>query len=170
MILLLITVSTVTELIKPVDNVLAMTGSERNNYSERDHLTVILQLFYLDGEVSEEIVTEKVTKMEDLWNEYRDWKLVDIYTDQVILKKEINDISPLLKANGYFGLTEDGTLSIFNGRPENMDIIQSFFQIDINKLESKKQQSLRDGIPVRDKDQFQEVLKAFKPYTLIKKE
>jgi forespore regulator of the sigma-K checkpoint len=74
----------------------------------------------------------------------------------------------LLKANGFFGITEDGVLSIFNGRPDQLRIIQSFFQIDIMKLESAKQEELLQGIPIKTKDRFVEVLETFKPYSLKK--
>lgn len=132
---------------------------------ELQKMTVILQLFYLDGEISEEIVTEELNDMESLWKEYQDWKLVDINTNQVVFKKYIDDISPVLKANGFFGLSEAGALSIYNGKPNGSNIIQSFFQIDIDKLESSKQEELRRGIPIKDKNNFQKVINAFKPYS-----
>jgi len=59
-------------------------------------------------------------------------------------------------------------LSIFNGRPDQLRIIQSFFQIDIKKLESTKQEELLQGIPIKTKDRFVEVLETFKPYSLKK--
>jgi forespore regulator of the sigma-K checkpoint len=71
----------------------------------------------------------------------------------------------LLKTNGYFGITHKGVLSIFNGRPEQSKIIQSFFQIDIKKLESNKQKELLDGIPIKTKDRYVHVLETFKPYS-----
>ena len=132
--------------------------------AEMQELTVILQLFYLDGEVREEIVTEHA-QLEDLWHKYKDWDLVDFNTHRVVFKKNIDDISPLLKANGYFGLSEDGILSVFDGKPANRNVIHSFFQIDIQKLESRKQEQLAEGIPVRTKEDFQKVLNAYKPFS-----
>jgi forespore regulator of the sigma-K checkpoint len=78
----------------------------------------------------------------------------------------VNDISPLLKMNGYFGLTKDGTLSIFNGKPKEADIIQSFFQIDVKKLESKHYQQLLKGIPVKSKEDFARVVETMKKYEM----
>jgi len=83
----------------------------------------------------------------------------------MVFRKQMDDISPLLKANGYFGITEDGVLTIFNGRPDRSRIIQSFFQIDVRKLESKKQEELIQGIPIKTKDRYVEVLETFKPYS-----
>ncbi|WP_240338420.1 intercompartmental signaling factor BofC [Peribacillus alkalitolerans] len=128
---------------------------------------IILQREYLDGDVSEETIIVEILAMEDLWAQYRDWQLVDQNENRMIFKKTMDDISPLLKANGYFGITEDGTLSIFNGRPDSADIIQSFFQIDVEKLEGLKYEELKHGIRILDKHQYVQVLEAFKPYSVL---
>lgn len=74
---------------------------QENNPIERK---VILQRMYLDGELSEEKLTETIRTMEDFWLKYQGWKVVDQNEDQIVLKKIENDISPLLKANGYLGM------------------------------------------------------------------
>ncbi|MBD3107856.1 BofC C-terminal domain-containing protein [Bacillus sp. AGMB 02131] len=125
---------------------------------------VTLQSIFLDGELTEEIVFKESASPEEVMQQYADWELVKQTDKELVFQKRINDISPLLKTNGYFGLTEDGVLSIFNGRPSDSDVIHSFFQIDVDMLEVKKQQELGDGIRVNDKDQFQAVLETFKPY------
>lgn len=130
------------------------------------HLKLILERVYLDGEVSEESVQEKVTSLESFWSKYDQWQLKGSNESSIIFTKKVDDISPLLKANGYFGVTDKGVLSIFNGKPEHSKIIQSFFQIDVKKLESRKQQELTNGIPVKTKDRYVKVLETFKPYSL----
>lgn len=125
---------------------------------------VTLQSIFLDGELTEEIVFKETASPEDVMLQYVNWELVKQTDKELVFQKRINDISPLLKTNGYFGLTEDGVLSIFNGRPSDSDVIHSFFQIDMDMLEVKKQQELGDGIRVNDKDKFQAVLETFKPY------
>ncbi|MFD2446196.1 BofC C-terminal domain-containing protein [Bacillus sp. CGMCC 1.16607] len=125
---------------------------------------VILKRVYLDGEVSEERLTETVWSMEHFWLKYEQWELIDTYEKGLVFKKPVDDISPLLKANGFFGITEDGTLTIFNGRPHQTNIIQSFFQINIEKLESRKHLQLKKGIPIKTKDRYVNVLETFKPY------
>ncbi|WP_053364206.1 intercompartmental signaling factor BofC [Bacillus sp. FJAT-27251] len=133
-------------------------------------LTVILERVYLDGEVSEERVEEKVWALSDFWARYEGWELISLEDNQVVFKQHVDDISPLLKANGYFGLSGDGVLTIFNGRPDESNIIQSFFQIDVGKLESRKRQELRNGIPIRSKDEYEKVLETFKSYTRDEKQ
>lgn len=133
------------------------------------HITVILERSYLDGEVSQEVVKETCWSMEDFWAKYEEWRLVSRDKTKMVFRKQVDDISPLLKANGFFGITKDGVLTIFNGRPDHSRIIQSFFQIDMKRLESKKQEELMQGIPILTKDRYVQVLETFKPYS-IKKE
>ncbi|MGA5691011.1 BofC C-terminal domain-containing protein [Cytobacillus pseudoceanisediminis] len=128
-------------------------------------IDVILEREYLDGEVSQETIEETIWTLEDFWAKYDQWQLVDMDIDYIVFRQKMDDISPLLKANGYFGVTEDGTLTIFNGRPQETNIIQSFFQIDLGKLESTKCEELKKGIPIETKDRYVEVLETFKSYT-----
>jgi forespore regulator of the sigma-K checkpoint len=129
-------------------------------------MEVILKRIYLDGEISEEYVEESVWSMEDFWSKYDKWQLVNMNTDELVFKQEVDDISPLLKTNGYFGISNEGILTIYNGKPEKANIIQSFFQIDLKKLESKQQENLQKGIPIKTKDRYVKVLETFKNLTI----
>lgn len=131
-------------------------------------IQVILERVYLDGEVSQEVVNETFWSMENFWAKYDQWQVIDIDESTVVFRQQMDDISPLLKANGFFGITEDGVLTIFNGRPDRSKIIQSFFQIDMKKLESFRQRELLQGIPIKTKDRYVEVLQTFQPYSIKK--
>lgn len=141
-------------------------AQEITNYEarEQDKLQMMLQLFYFDGKVTGEMIKEDVNDIEQLWNEYHDWKLVEINLDHIILQKKINDISPVLKANGYFGLTDGGLLTVFKGEPNENNIIQSFYQIDLEKLKTLQYEQLKKGIPVQSKEDFQNIYNTFKQY------
>jgi forespore regulator of the sigma-K checkpoint len=131
-------------------------------------LRVILERIYLDGEVSEEITEETVVSMKSIWKKYKGWQLVDMDDEQIVFQKVVNDISPLSKANGYFGLTKDGTLSIFEGKPnESSRVIQSFFQIDIKKLESHQHEQLKKGIRVVSKARYKDIIETYRDFALI---
>ncbi|MED4225039.1 intercompartmental signaling factor BofC [Neobacillus cucumis] len=145
---------------------LAAQPEDQTINTKPQNLTVILERVYLDGEVSQEVVHETCWKMENFWAKYDQWQLTNINQSTYVFRKQVDDISPLLKANGFFGVTEDGVLTIFNGRPGQSRIIQSFFQIDIKKLESKKQEELIQGIPIKSKDHYVKVLETFKPYSV----
>ena len=153
---------TIIGLASPTDN------HQKEEMTNPLNMTVILERAYLDGEISQEVVHETCWSIENFWAKYDQWQLVDIDESTFVFRKQVNDISPLLKANGFFGITEDGVLSIFNGRPDQLKIIQSFFQIDIKKLESTKQEELIQGIPIKTRDRYVEVLETFKPYSLKK--
>lgn len=133
---------------------------------ENDQLQVILQREYLDGELSEEKITEWVWSIEEFKNKYRDWKIIEQTKDHIVLHKMENDISPLLKTNGYFGITKDGTLSIYKGKPEEDKIIHTFFQIDVGKLEVYQQEELQQGIQIISKDQFNSLIKEYREYAV----
>ncbi|PLR80052.1 regulator [Bacillus canaveralius] len=133
-------------------------------------ISVIFERVYLDGEISEERVKETVWSTEDFWAKYAGWQIVDLGENRVVFRQHIDDISPLLKANGYFGITDKGILTIFNGRPDQSNVIHSFFQIDIGKLESVKREQLKKGIPVMTKDRYEKVLETFKTYSTQKQQ
>ena len=129
-------------------------------------LDVTLKRVYMDGEVSEENITEMIWALEDFWAKYEAWQLVDMDEERLVFETRMDDISPILKLNGFFGISDDGTLSIFNGKPQQADVIQSFFQLDIRKLEGNKHTQLKEGIPVKTKEDYVEVLETLKPYSL----
>lgn len=134
------------------------------NVANPKTVTVILERIYLDGEISEEIVEETILSMEDFWAEYADWNLVDQDETQVVFQQKVDDISPLLKINGYFGISEEGILNIYEGKPSDQKIIQSFFQINTKELKSHQQLELKKGIPILSSDRYKEVLKMYKKY------
>lgn len=148
----------------PLTGIAAQLDDQRR--TEPLHITVVLEQTYLDGEVSQEIVKETCWSMANFWAKYDQWQLIKNEKTRMVFRKQVDDISPLLKANGFFGISKDGVLTIFNGRPDHSRIIQSFFQIDIKKLESKKQEELLQGIPIRTKDRYVQVLETFKPYSI----
>lgn len=127
-------------------------------------INVILERVYLDGEKSEERVQETILSMEDFWAFYQDWDLIDQNKNEMIFRKEVKDISPLLKINGYFGITDDGVLSIYEGTPNQEKVIQSFFRLDTSKLKSKQHSDLEKGIPVQNLKNYEEVLQVLGQY------
>lgn len=134
-------------------------------------MTVVLERVYLDGEVSEEIRQENVHSVDSLLSMYKQWTVTYRDEEQIVFQKQIDDISPLLKTNGYFGIAGDGTLTIFNGNPNETDeVIQSFFQLDVEKLETHKRKELKEGIRIESKDQYFDVIETFKSYSQVKEE
>lgn len=136
-----------------------------NVLTDPSQINVILERVYVDGEISQETVKETIDDLDNFWNKYSGWQITHMDERTVVFRRQMDDISPLLKANGYFGITEEGVLTIFNGKPQRTNIIQSFFQIDLGKLESNKCEELKKGIPIKTKENFVEVLETFKTYS-----
>ncbi|WP_316274240.1 intercompartmental signaling factor BofC [Bacillus halotolerans] len=148
-----------------------LMGAPRASGSEVEHyeplqVHVQLEKVYLDGEVSIEHKREKVLSMDDFWADYAGWTLVEHKNGYVLFRKQVDDISPLSKVNGYIGVSDSGVISSFHGRPESdSEPIQSFFQIDLERLESHMQKNLEKGIPFRTKAEFEDVIEHIKTYS-----
>ena len=132
-------------------------------------VTILLERMYVDGEVSEEIFTEKVANLEQFLQQYKEWQLVDRDDTQIVLQKKVDDISPLLKTSGYFGVSNEGILQIFNGLPKEDNAIHSFFQIDMKKLESYERAELKRGIRIKSKERFVKTIEKMKQYAVQNK-
>ncbi|GAA0483370.1 hypothetical protein GCM10008986_05530 [Salinibacillus aidingensis] len=127
-------------------------------------LEVVLKRKYLDGNIEKEVKNETIWSLQDFWANYKTWNLQKQQEGRVVFEKEIEDLSPEVKKNGYFGLNEDNVLSIFNGKPENSEVIKAFYQIDVEKLESFRKDELKSGIKVDKKSTFQTVIQTYKEY------
>ncbi|KMK75711.1 intercompartmental signaling factor BofC [Alkalihalobacillus pseudalcaliphilus] len=121
-------------------------------------MKVVLERLYLDGNVQKEVIEETIWSMEDFWAQYEGWDLIDQNQDEMVFQTEVDDVSPIVKINGFFGLTDDNYLHIYEGIPEEDQIIHSFFQIDTEKLETKQYQQLKEGVRIQDKAHFQKVI------------
>lgn len=128
------------------------------------NLTLSLERVYLDGEISIEYVHETISAIEDLTNKYDNWQFINVQNNVIVLQQYIDDISPLLKANGYFGISPDGILATYYGKPNIDNVIQSFFQLDVEKLESTHHERLKLGIPIKDRANYVKVLEAYGQY------
>src|SRR4051794_17345360 len=78
---------------------------QKEGKTEPLNTEVILERVYLDGEISQEVVHETCWSMENFWAKYDQWQLIDMDESTMVFRKQVNDISPLLKANGFFGIT-----------------------------------------------------------------
>lgn len=130
---------------------------------EREPVTVevVLKKKYIDGFEEQKIKQETIWSMRDFWSMYDDWKVIDQSEERMVLLKNMDELSPIVREYGYFGLDEDNILTIFKGKPEKEEAIQSFFQVDVGKLESFHYKQLREGIKVRSKGEFKKVIQTY---------
>lgn len=132
-------------------------------------IDVVLQQQYIDNQQVVNTKNETIWSLEDFWAAYEDWDLVKQEEGEILFVKEINDLSPIIKARGYFGLDEQGKLTIFEGKPAENKVIQSFYQINTKELESSKTNQLRKGIKVKSKEQYLSLLETYKTFSLSNK-
>lgn len=130
-------------------------------------IKVTLQKQFLDGNLEEETYYETIHAMEDFWASYEDWQVIDQKEGEMTFRKQIDDISPYLKQSGYFGL-QNNMLSIFEGEPFHEQVIQSFYQIDTDTLESMQYKQLKNGIKIKSKDTYIQVLEGYRDLAPVK--
>ncbi|MFC7393208.1 BofC C-terminal domain-containing protein [Scopulibacillus cellulosilyticus] len=147
---------------------LAQAEQSKSNMTHLQKTPVVVYVHlkkdYLDGISIERTVEEHPLSLKDIFLSYQDWQLVKQTNDNIYFEKRVNDISPVAKTVGIFGLTNDRTLTIFEGNPDKNQIIQTFFQIDTKALEANEVKDLNKGIPVRNKKHFQQVMNALAKY------
>jgi forespore regulator of the sigma-K checkpoint len=138
--------------------------------STEQSVTLILQTNYICGT---EIGTKQFHQVRDMeeWLEAQDfsWTIQSKSDSEYSVTRDVeNDLSPLCKKEGYFGLSEEGVLTMFQGPPTDNQVIQTFFRIDTQLLESKlpqeKMGSLIQGIRVHSVDEYLNVLSTFEEF------
>lgn len=82
----------------------------------------------------------------------------------------IEPVDEKLSNDSYFGLDDHGNLSLFEGLPAEKKVVRSFFQLDIEYLESSLPQEiinqLYEGIQITDYAQYNSVLSTFSEYAI----
>lgn len=126
---------------------------------------LVLAHTYLCGLKDEEKKELKDVSLEQALTNYAGWEIISAERNKLILLKRENDIAPACKANGYFGLSAEGVLTLFNGLPVEQDVIQAFYQINTKRMETSLPkediESLRKGIRVRDLAEYNSVLSTY---------
>lgn len=88
----------------------------------------------------------------------------------VYFTEQIDDLSPQCKTNAYFGLDTKGNLSLFEGVPEGNQVLRTFFQLNIEFLESslprETVKQLYRGIPVSNLEEYNSVLSTFADFAV----
>lgn len=88
----------------------------------------------------------------------------------VYFTEQVDDLSPQCKNNAYFGLDAKGNLSLFEGVPEGNQVIRTFFQLNIEFLESslpkETVKQLYRGIPVSNLEEYNSVLSTFADFAV----
>ncbi|HJV44289.1 MAG TPA: BofC C-terminal domain-containing protein [Bacillota bacterium] len=162
----LLAVSTFTwykNLGKPVTYV----NSNQGSLSVGQNVELILQKSYICGADEEQTLKKNVASSDQLLQEYHDWQLVSHQENKYIFRTKIQDLAPICKEKGYFGLSGQNILTLFEGPPEENKVIQTFFQIDTKKFESSLPNELgflNKGIRIKDLAEYNSILSTYEEY------
>ncbi len=128
-------------------------------------IELILAKTYLCGLREEERKPADSQRLEQIFKDYQGWEIGDVEQGKLMLLKRENDIAPSCKENGYFGLNEDGILTLFNGLPREQQVIQTFYPINTARMEASlpkaEIEKLNQGIRIHDLAEFNSVLSTF---------
>ncbi|MFD2926091.1 BofC C-terminal domain-containing protein [Halobacillus naozhouensis] len=136
----------------------AEMASSEPSHQEPVIFHVVTKKHYIDGvtEITEE--QEVIWSMEDFWSKYRDWTIEEHKRENMVFSKQVNSISPITEQQGYFGVTKDGELAVFQGAPSKGNVMESFNPIPLKPLEAKSKLKLADGIKITSSEHFQQVI------------
>ena len=148
-------------------------AAEINVLQELEHteqtLLVKLHRVFVCGE-EEQMLGELLPKqIINMLTQYPEWTAILNQDERsVLLEQQINDLSDYCKSNAYFGVDRQGNFSLFDGLPIKEKVMRTFFQIDIQYMESNLPQErvdqLTKGIRVSDIDEYNSVLSTFSDF------
>lgn len=129
---------------------------------------VHLNKLYTCGEESQVLGEMKGKEIAELQNKHPDWTgHVDAAGD-VWFEHHIADLSDICKRSGYIGLDAKGNLSLFEGPPKDEKVMRTFFQLDIESMESALPEDvvnqIKQGIRIQDVEEYNSVLSTFSDY------
>ncbi|OEG00186.1 hypothetical protein BHF71_05725 [Vulcanibacillus modesticaldus] len=135
---------------------------------------LVLITHYRVGSDLIETKIENIKSYEEIKEKFPDFEVVEITDEQIRLEREVEDLAPELKGGVYFSLGPDGYLTLYKGTPKEnnqvREVIETFFRIDIEKLETglpkEPVDQLYQGIPIQDLAEFNSVLSTFSEFSL----
>lgn len=137
-----------------------------NRLKQKNEVTV--RQIYICGEEEQALGKLSQDEIYNLMNEHPTWKGEFAGTGQILFEETISDLSPTCKQQAYMSLDKEGNLSLFDGPPREEKVLKTFFQLDINSMESSLPDGavkhLYDGIRIQDIDEYNSVISTFSDY------
>lgn len=131
---------------------------------------VMLQRKFVCGSEEETIGIMTPEEIELLAAQHPEWEFAFSPDETVTFTEYVDDLSAHCKMNSYFGLDREGNLTLFEGPPKEERVVRTFFQLDIEHLESALPNTvvkqLREGIRVTDMAEYNSVLSTFSDYAV----
>jgi forespore regulator of the sigma-K checkpoint len=131
--------------------------------------TVHLKTTYVSGEEVQTLPGVRTpAQLKELIAEHPGWSGWLSREGDLWLEQRINDLSPLTKKEAYFGVDEQGNLTLFKGPPSAEKVMKTFFQMDMGSMKSSlpegSWEQLHQGIRVQDIEEYNSVLSTFSDY------
>lgn len=147
---------------------------ERLQANPQQPYRVTLRTEYMCGEQSEALGLLNASAILKKWNDHPEWTADMEDGESVTLRRTIHDLSPKCKETGYIGVDASGNLSLYDGKPQHEKVLRTFFQLNMEYLESSLPpgavKQLYAGIKVNDLEEYNSVLSTFSDYALEAKE
>ncbi|MFF2094000.1 BofC C-terminal domain-containing protein [Paenibacillus sp. NPDC058174] len=134
-------------------------------------LAVTLRRVYICGEETSPLGRLASQQIVRLLRLHPEWTAVmDRDGQTVMLQEQVEDLSEECRSHAYFGLDKKGYFSLFEGEPGKEKVLRTFFQLDVQYMESslphEKVDELAQGIKVSDIDEYNSVLSTFSDFAL----
>jgi forespore regulator of the sigma-K checkpoint len=131
---------------------------------------VFAQKIYVCGQELAEIGKLSPDQIAQYYKEHPQDQIKLTSEGQVYFVEQVEDISAACKHNAYFGLDKKGSLSLFEGPPNEEKIMRTFFQLNVEHLKTSLPQGtynqLKQGIPISDLAEYNSVLSTFSDYAI----
>ncbi|MFD1955390.1 BofC C-terminal domain-containing protein [Paenibacillus thailandensis] len=147
-----------------------------NELEKRDGLIdVTVHRIYICGEETKELGRMRAGQIIRLIRTHPEWTASFAEERRrVVMEQQVEELSPLCRSDIYMGLDRNGNLSLFEGLPRQEKVMRTFFQLDVNYMESSlpkdKLKQLIGGIKINDMDEYNSVLSTFSDYALESKD
>lgn len=132
---------------------------------------VRLNKIYACGQESSILGTMTPDEVIRLSRDNPDWQGMIGAEGDVWFEQHINELSEACKNNGYFGIDQQGNLSLFEGSPDKEKVLKTFFQLDVETMESSLPPDvllhLHQGIRIQDLDEYNSVLSTFSEFAAL---
>ncbi|NBI29758.1 BofC C-terminal domain-containing protein [Chengkuizengella marina] len=132
---------------------------------------VIIKKVYVCGEEVKSLGSLNSQEILELYQNNPQYTFEFTEEGSIVFSESIEDLSPKCKESAYFGVSEDGKLTLFDGLPIHDNVLRTFFQLDIEHLESSLPvgtvQQLVEGIRIKDFEDYNSILSTFSEFTAV---
>lgn len=139
---------------------------EKENRTRIVHFTKI----YTCGEESSVLGIMTPQEITALIKQHPSWEGRLGAGGDVWIDERVTGLSDICKDNGYIGVDKDGNLTLFEGPPKKEKVIRTFFQMDVEMMESALPadviKQLQQGIRIQDVEEYNSVLSTFSDFAI----